>query len=984
MKVSTTQPFQILYSIFHHEYLGYLFQSFVVQINTKGELTLQHQTIVPQNTDEFLDKLDAVDIQLIELIESIQQDSLIKKFTKKKSTPEEFFLKWYNKTVKIGDVESKTRMIDEHLEKGRSKILELIKVHRKKLYIMAKDGNPIGKKINIAEEPATVLFHFRRNEDNTHYFPTIKYKGERLDFMYKNAFLPCKEPAWMVLENTAYYFTKEVDGNKLKPFLNKKFIEIPRKLEKDYYKKFIAPLIASFDVYAKGFEIKTEKNIPQATLGFMEYFINKESLHLFEDQSKNESEEENSKILFEISFQYGRFHIKPDKRQAVIVHLEEDEEENYTFYRVRRNLEFEKKIMDLLRKSGLELKDGKVLFTKGVAFSWLNAHLDLLSENEIKVNQNIQNEKKYFLGRANIDIEIKENADYDWFDIYTKVVFGEFEISFLELRKLILQKKREFSLPNGEIAVIPDAWFEKYTELFSFSDNKEGDGFHLKKYHLNLLNELQEGEYAKIRMSRKLEKFKEFEEIEDVDMPVGFQGVLRPYQKAGYNWLQFLNQYHFGGCLADDMGLGKTIMTLAFLQAQKEQGRQAPTLLLVPTSLIYNWQLEVKKFTPQLNVFIYAGTNRNKNTEYFDGYDLIIASYGVVRMDIEIMEKVYFNYIILDESQVIKNPTSNISQAVRKLKSKNRLILTGTPLENSTLDLWSQISFVNQGLLGTQSFFKNEYQIPIEKHSDADKLKKLSNIIKPFMLRRHKSQVATELPDKVENIHYCTMSDEQSEYYEKVKSQYRNEILELIENQGINKSQIIILQGLTKLRQIANHPRMINPDYEGNAAKFEDVIYKLQNILGENYKVLIFSQFVKHLTLFREYFDKQKWEYAYLDGSTRDRQEEVNKFQNDEKTKIFLISMKAGGTGLNLTAAEYVFLLDPWWNPAVEAQAVDRAHRIGQKNTVFTYKFISKDTIEEKILLLQKNKQKLANDLITTEETFVKSLSKEDVLSLLD
>ncbi len=300
------------------------------------------------------------------------------------------------------------------------------------------------------------------------------------------------------------------------------------------------------------------------------------------------------------------------------------------------------------------------------------------------------------------------------------------------------------------------------------------------------------------------------------------------------------------------------------------------------------------------------------------------------------------------------------------------------------MDLWSQMSFINPGLLGPQSFFRNEFLTPIEKHRDEIKTKRLYSIIKPFILRRHKAQVAKDLPAKIENVKYCKMSAAQESEYEKVKSNYRNLILESIEEKGMNGSQMILLQGLTKLRQIANHPRLTEEGYEGDSGKMEDVFHMLHNALGLNHKILIFSQFVKHLALFREALDKEGVKYAYLDGATKERQAEVDRFQSDDNLRVFLISLKAGGLGLNLTAADYVFILDPWWNPAIEQQAVDRAYRIGQKNKVFTYKFISMNTVEEKILNLQKKKQSLADGLITTEEGFVKNLTKEDIQSIFD
>jgi SNF2 family DNA or RNA helicase len=393
--------------------------------------------------------------------------------------------------------------------------------------------------------------------------------------------------------------------------------------------------------------------------------------------------------------------------------------------------------------------------------------------------------------------------------------------------------------------------------------------------------------------------------------------------------------------------------------------------------------MEANRFTPELKILNYTGTLRNKDITRFKNYDLVLTSYGITRLDIEILQKYFFNYVILDESQVIKNPTSNIAKAVRELKSRHKLVLTGTPIENTTMDLWSQMSFINPGILGSQTYFRNEYQYPIEKKADESRSKKLGAIIKPFILRRHKSQVATELPEKVEHVQYSVMTPEQEKRYEEVKTHYREKIFKLIEQEGLGNSRFMILEGLTKLRQLANHPRMIEQGYSGDSGKLEDITHMLENAMAEGHKVLVFSQFVKHLDLVREYLKDNKIEYAYLDGSSTDRKEQVERFNRDPHIKAFLISIKAGGLGLNLTEADYVFILDPWWNPAVEAQAIDRAHRIGQKRKVFTYKFITRNTVEEKILTLQQKKLKLTQELITTEESFMKQLTKEDIAQML-
>ena len=980
MKVSTSEPFQLIYSLYQHEYLGYLFESFVIQLDGKGRLTLQHQNISSKNASEFAENLDERDYDLIQLMDQMQQEAIVHRFYKKKVKPAEFFFKVFDEEK--GDKVLR-ETIAQFLEQKRAKILSMME--GKMIFEMGRDGEPAWRKIEFMSKKATVLFHFRRNEDNTHYFPTIKHDGERLEWQYNDSYLICKEPAWLIANHKLYNFAKGVDGNKLKPFLNKKFIVIPKKVEHTYFEKFVTQLVASFDVYAKGLEINTERYPLVPKLTFSELATSTPAPTLFDSSAGGavaEAVNEDVKILFRLFFQYGEYTFSADKSVTSSVKLEQ-KGDDYIFHKVKRDLENESRIIQRLSESGLKFKNGRVTLPRGLAFSWIAENNQFIEDEAFILTQTNVEQRKYFIGESKIDIKVNESID--WFDIHALVKFGDYEIPFDQLRQMINSKTREITLPNGEIAVIPDAWFVNYSELFAFMEDAEvtGEGLRLRKHHLALIQDLENGNLAQVKMDRKLQRLKDFEQIEDYPVSGSFKGELRPYQKAGYNWMQFLSSYKFGGCLADDMGLGKTVQTLAMLQAEKDKGIKNATLLVMPTSLVYNWEIEAKKFTPKLKILVYTGTSRNKNSESFEGYDVVLTSYGIVRLDIEILRTYYFHYVILDESQAIKNPNSNIAKSVRKLKSRYRLILTGTPLENSTLDLWSQMSFVNPGLLGTETFFKNEFQYPIEKKHDVDKTKRLNTIIKPFILRRKKSQVAKDLPEKVENVTYCSMSAEQAEKYEEVKSHYRNQILDNIEKNGRNKSQFLLLQGLTQLRQIANHPKMVDPDYDGDSGKLEDITHMIQSALSDNHKVLVFSQFVKHLDIVREYLNEQHLQYSYLDGSTRDRQNQVDRFQNDDSIRLFLISLKAGGLGLNLTKADYVFLLDPWWNPAIEAQAVDRAHRIGQTKTVFTYKFIAKDTVEEKILALQQSKIRLASDLITTEESFIKKLSTNDIEDLL-
>ena len=973
MKVNPDRPFEIIYALYEHQYVGFLFESFAVQLNDHGKLTLTHQNISSKNAQEFDSKLSGEDYELIDNLDAMQHESVAKRFSRKKLNSSQFFLNIYN--LKTGD-KILQKEINNYLEKKKSKIMPLLL--GKNVFEMGSDGEPTYKRINVLPELASILFHFRKNEENTHYFPTIKLRNTPLEFRNQNSHIISNEPTWLMVNNALFTFKDPISGSKLKPFLRKKFILIPKNIEETYYTKFVAPLVASHDVYAKGFDIVTQsfKPLPILTLSKIKEAYPAPSLF-----NQKTGQNQNSELLIELKYQYGSNKFKADNRQKVNVSLEKNREK-YTFFRIKRDIKKEIELLNFLLENDLSIKNSRVILSQSEAFDWLNRHQSLLKKHDFIIEQNSTDEKKYFLGPSEISISIEEKID--WFDIKAIIKFGNYEISFLEIRNLITKGQNEVQLPNGQIGIIPASWAQQYKDLFMFSEPIKGES-RLQKYHVALVQNLKDENNAQVTMSRRLKKLMDFTKIDDQKLPSGFKGELRPYQKAGFNWMLFLNEFNFGACLADDMGLGKTIQTLALLQHEHETNKRSTSLLIMPTSLVYNWHMEAKRFTPYLKILLYTGSDRIKNAKHFMNYDLIITSYGISRIDTaKVLSKCYFNYIVLDESQAIKNPNSRISIEVKKLNARRKLILTGTPIENSTLDLWSQLSFVNPGLLGNKKFFTSEYQIPIEKHQDVGKTLRLNNLIKPFILRRDKSQVAKDLPEKTISVKYCTLTEKQKDYYESEKSLFRNEILSSIENEGLNKSHIILLQGLTRLRQIANHPIMVDENYDGDSGKLEEIIYMLHNALGKSHNILVFSQFVKHLKIISDHLEEEKIPFAYLDGSVKDRKGEVEKFQNNSGINIFLISLKAGGLGLNLTKADYVFLLDPWWNPAAEAQAIDRAHRIGQKNKVFTYKFIAKDTLEEKILQLQESKKKLAADLIAIEESFVKSLSKSDIKKLFD
>jgi non-specific serine/threonine protein kinase len=460
------------------------------------------------------------------------------------------------------------------------------------------------------------------------------------------------------------------------------------------------------------------------------------------------------------------------------------------------------------------------------------------------------------------------------------------------------------------------------------------------------------------------------------------KAVLRPYQIGGFHWLQALDELGWGGCLADDMGLGKTLQAISFLQFIKEKYKKSTSLVVCPTSLIYNWESEIQKFAPSLKYHIYYGMNREFSKEHLENHDIIITSYGTMRNDIEDLQHHQFHYIILDESQSIKNPEALVTKAVGLLKAKNRIILSGTPVQNNTFDLYAQMNFLNPGFLGNKEFFKTEFAIPIDKNSDSEVAEQLRKMIYPFILRRTKEKVATDLPDKTETILWCEMKKEQRAVYDEYKNYYRHQLINKIEESGMKNAAIYILEGMMRLRQICDSPVLVKDPEVTTTASIK--LHELLREVSENsgtHKLLIFSQFTEMLSLVKEAFTKEGITHLYLDGKTPSakRKELVDQFQTDSNIKAFLISLKAGGVGLNLTAADYVYLIDPWWNPAVEDQAIDRTHRIGQTQKVFAYKMICKDTVEEKILQLQQKKKSLSKELISEEKGFIKKLTKDDV-----
>lgn len=609
--------------------------------------------------------------------------------------------------------------------------------------------------------------------------------------------------------------------------------------------------------------------------------------------------------------------------------------------------------------------------------AWRNKGIHILGFNQLKNN-------KLNPHQAQINIEVLSGTD--WFETKVKVKFGKQQVALKHLHKSIRNKSKFITLDDGTQGILPHEWIQKFTNYFNAGE-VTNEAILTPKIKFATLNDLYEDALldggVKNELKRYQQKFEGTDAIQEVEVPDELKATLRPYQKDGLNWLNFLDDFNFGACLADDMGLGKTLQILAFILTQRSKISHNTNLVVVPASLIFNWKAEIEKFAPSIKIKTIYGTERSKTTDHFDGFEVIITSYGTLLSDIRYLKDYRFNYIFLDESQNIKNPESQRYKAVRLLKSRNKVVITGTPIENNTFDLYGQLSFACPGLFGSKQQFADLYSTPIDQFKDKKRAEELQQKIRPFMMRRTKEEVAKELPDKTEIVLYCEMGTEQREVYEANKKEIQDYILGKTEDE-LPKNAMHVLKSITMLRQICNSAALLadGKSYLQASSKIEVLMEQIEG-KSKNHKILVFSQFVTMLDLIKKELEKRNIKYAYLTGQTRNREEVVQSFQESKDIPVFLISLKAGGTGLNLTSADYVYLVDPWWNPAVENQAIDRAYRIGQHNNVMAVRLICPDTIEEKIMKLQATKKDLVKNLIQTDGGFFKGLSKKELLGLL-
>lgn len=971
---------QLIFTITKHPLWGDILQPVLSQTEDNESWVILE---ILKHRSTFFPLLSDSSKEIVKLSEKIMDNALMKIFSKDKSVAD------FHKNVSSDKIENYIR---PYIENVHRKIVPLLIDLQVPLFV--RDGVRMRvlydlDRVSVSNELSQAIFHFRKAPDTgLHYFIQIKQGDQEINLHNTSYSVLGSAPAMLIINRQLHIFD-DIDIKKLLPFFTKKQIDVPVASEKTYIKKFVRSCLEKYEVNASGIDIRPVNPLKQAIL-------------------RLESDWNKMPVLF-LNFKYGKDSYPidfPDKK--IVFDEERDGQTGLSWYLLDKK--WENSLIDMLLANDLEHSGVNYFSIKkhdesepaeniALMVDWLRDHADLLKHFEF--SQNLP-DKTYFLGEISIQTsEIQEKQD--WFDIHVEARFGNFSIPFSHFRHQILHDIHEYVLPDGTIAILPPEWFSRYYELMLFSQ-KSDTKMRLRKYHYRLANLLVEQKAEWIPFSTIIPK-----------IPDGLQVSLRQYQRDGFSWLVHLFETHFGGCLADDMGLGKTVQTIALLQyiaslphessipIQHEvlwsNDSQQPSLfdaasgsncatslIVMPTSLLHNWQNEFQRFAPDLKVYVFAGAKRLRNSEalsVFSSYDVVLTTYGTLRIDIELLRFFPFHHLILDESQFVKNPDSLIYKAVKQIEASYKLVLTGTPIENSLADLWTQLNIVNEGLLGSYLSFRNAYINPINKNNK-EKEASLLRMIQPFILRRTKEEVAPELPPLVDEVVYCDMSDEQQDIYNAEKNKLRNLLLDSELTVHPQKMAFTALQGLTRLRLLANHPALMNRMYEGDSGKFEQIIMRFETLKAENHKVLVFSSFVKHLRLLATYFDREQWKYAWLTGATdaANREVEIHKFMTESDVHCFFISLKAGGVGLNLTAADYVFLIDPWWNPAVEEQAISRAHRIGQDKKVMVSRFISSETIEEKIRRLQESKSQLV-DIFIASNNPMKKLSQDEINEFL-
>jgi SNF2 family DNA or RNA helicase len=957
-KASSVQRLGVVFNFNHESYPGFLLDAISGESNEQQ--TAYVGKIEKLELAKFVntEKLNEADRQLVFSLRKTQEQE-VNKYLNRNSP---FSGMWENIIHTEGEElpDDTKALIIEYLHPRYRKLFTELSENP---FIFFLNGHKPFKtanlqSVNLSPDPVSPSFKVSTNKNNIEIKAYTRITGQSIDLTQNK----CSSQVILFINNCLYLWDRPEDIAVISKFTDGRMTisksEWPAQL-----RNFVIPLQKEYHVEFENELIREVKS--------------------GDPERKVLLQEKGDYLLFQPVFSYKGFEttsigkdqlLIPDGDKVLLIQRNKEKEAAF----ITQLQSLHSQFIQPQGSSGLALRGNDVLKN-----NWFFLFMDAMQEMKVTV-QGFEALKNFRFNTSRPQTKIHISSSTDWFDARVDIIFGDQKVSIADVKKALANKQQFVPLTDGTLGVLPDEWVKRYALLFRVGEGKSNE-LRLSRYHLSVIDELYENrneEELIIHLEKKYEQLKEFKKIKEIDPPTHLLHTLRPYQVHGFHWLNYLHEVNWGGILADDMGLGKTIQALSFLHHYKEHYGHLRALVVCPTTLIFNWENEIKKFAPGLTYRIHHGGERLRNKEALNNFQVIITTYGTLRSDIKLLMDMPLDYVVLDESQAIKNPSSKVTKAACLLRAKHRLCMSGTPLQNNTFDIFAQMNFLNPGMLGSIEFFRQEFAIPIDKFGEPDRKDHLRKLLFPFILRRTKEQVAKDLPEKTETILFCEMEEEQRKVYDAYRNDYRDKILGTIESQGIQKSQLTILQGLMKLRQICDSPAILNESdkYPNHSIKLDELAREISENIG-NHKALIFSQFLGMLALIKEKLIELDIPFAYFDGSTTatDREKAIREFQDNDSCRVFLISLKAGGVGLNLTAADYVYIVDPWWNPAVEQQAIDRTHRIGQTKNIFAYRMICKDSIEDKILQLQDRKRLLAKDLIADDDGFVKSLSREDV-----
>ncbi|MBK9152208.1 MAG: hypothetical protein IPM26_15025 [Saprospiraceae bacterium] len=949
------KPYTIVYSLNEAGNTGLLLpQAYIVDVKADGTPGYIKAQANPATLPGYgLDDLGHDQEELLEFVDQLSFNNLESYFNRNK--------KKKISLIQLFEDSTTQKIVRQYIDNKLGLFMDKVKAQEAFLCLNLERKIPVSERL--------LRFSHDKLKPGLFFSKTVTGINYTLDLRAEEVYIPSQNkiriitdnPGRIIIHDTVFTL-QNINANKITPFLTKDKLFIPDKNVREFFDKFLRDVLLHADIETEGFEVEVYDRLDEATLKYVYDFMA-------------------GIWVLELGFRYQQHSFICGEKTTRRTKIEFGEADGVHVFQIRRNFEAEAAYEIILQQAGLfRNASGRFQLQDGKKYSVFYDIAPELLKDSLRVSDPVIDGKKII--PAVVRESVKAAKKGDWFELKGGFLINGINYPVSRFYRNILESDPFFRLQDGTYVILPDTLLATYKDMAVFGSS-DAVVWKIPKTHFTLIEQLMDND-----IDHK-DKYKDLSPVK-FSPSDRLHAELRPYQIEGAAWMYRHYKEGLGACLADDMGLGKTLQTLAVLTKVKDELKQSSSgsnagggiqldlfqmqyaeersplqaLIVLPASLVFNWENEIRRFAPSLMVCRHIGAKRHKKADLLRSYDVLLTSYQTLYSDAEIFRTMHFRFVILDESQYIKNRNSRIFALVNALQADGRISLSGTPLENSLADLWSQMEFINKHILKSYRFFKEHFQIPIEQKKDPEAILKLRSLVQPYILRRTKQQVAPDLPALMEQHVFCEMNEEHRKAYETEKSAARNYLLGLDRAEAGYRLHVFTL--LQRLRRMACNPGDVLEDWEGSSSKMEMLYYKLDEVLKADKKLLVFSTFHAYLDDIADYLIRHGVGYRMLTGDTavKDRGRLVNDFQCDPDVKIFLISLKAGGTGLNLTEADYVFIIDPWWNPFAENQAISRAHRIGREKPVFVLRFITKDTIEDKILSLQREKLSVSEEII--------------------